>query len=90
MVQLSLFDNKIFKVANELLEMLNEDLKINERYKSQFTFIEKGYTVFVVANKHKHVLFNVLDSLGEAPDGFCVNWRTFGHIKQELKIKINK
>ncbi|MFB5946094.1 hypothetical protein [Albibacterium profundi] len=86
MNQLSLFDEKIMKVANDLLDLLNDGRKESERYEPQYTCGHEGYTILIVANKHKDILLNVVDDLGNIPDGFSVNWRTIHHIKQELKF----
>lgn len=86
MQQLSLFDSEIYKTANHLLELLNDGIKKGEAFEPQYTFIQDDYTVLIAANKHKEVLFNVLDLMGNIPNGFSANWRTIHHIKQELKF----
>lgn len=90
MIQLSIFEDKIQETASGLLEALNLDRKEKDLYYPQYTFEHNGYTVLMVANKEKETLFNVLDSTGNIPDGFCTNWRYFIHVAEELNIKIDK
>lgn len=72
--------------AFELLNVLNADLKQNEKYQDVCCFDEKGFTVYVVANKSKDIMMNILDFEGNIPEGFSANWRTFEHIKTDLKL----
>lgn len=90
MTQLSIFEDRIKHQANELLEALNLDRKEKDLYYPQYTFEHNGYTVLMVANKDKETLFNILDSTGNIPNGFCTNRRWFEHVAQELNIKIDK
>ena len=82
---MTLFEGVLISRVNQLLEMLNEDLKPKEKYMPIAHFTEKGYEVFVCANKDKDLLLNILDFEGNIPNGFCANWRNYQHIKQELK-----
>lgn len=90
MIQLSIFEDKIHETASGLLEALNLDRNKKDLYYPQYTFEHNGYTVLMVVNKEKQTLFNVLDSTGNIPDGFCTNWRYFIHVAEELNIKIRK
>lgn len=83
---MTLFEEVLISRANELLNLLNTDLKPKEKYQPIAHYTEKGYEVFVCTNKEKDLLFNILDFHGNIPDGFCVNWRNFQHIKQELDL----
>lgn len=87
---MNLFTQKQIDTANELLQLLNEDLKEKEKYKPIACFTEKGYDIYVcgrnVEKDKIEMLFNILDFKGKTPKGFCVNWRIFSHIKQELGI----
>ncbi len=82
----SLFEDIAIEKANKLLDMLNEGRKRKEQYSSQYFFEHNGYIVFMAANSKKDLLFNVLDSTGEIPEDFPVNWRTLPHIKKEIKL----
>ena len=70
--------------ANGLIDLLNEGIKPKERYEPQYTYQEKDLIILIVANKDKDILFNVLNSYGEFPKDFSVNWRNLQHIKQEI------
>lgn len=87
--QLSLFDepNETFDLiltekANGLLDLLNEDRK--DKYQQKLYSQIGEFIVLIVENKHKDVLFNVIDVYGNIPPDFTVNWRTAQHIRQEL------
>ena len=84
--QLNIFDRLVMESAGELLDMLNEGVPKKELYAPQYRFKEGQYHVFMVSNKQKKAVFNVLDDYGRIPDGFCANWRDWVHIKQELHI----
>jgi hypothetical protein len=76
------YDELINKTANDLLDMLNEDLKV--KFEPQYTTQLGNNIILIVANKNKETLFNVIDVYGKTPAGFCVNWRSANHVKQEL------
>ena len=78
----------ISKKASLLLEALNDGLKKTEQYLPHYWFQEKENIVLIAVNKHKDVLFNVIDGeTGETPVNFSACWRNLEHIKQELNIK---
>lgn len=83
---MNLFTEIQLQRANDLLDSLNEDLKPKEQYQPICVFTEMGFDVYICANIEKDILFNVLDYDGNFPDGFSANWRTFEHIKQDLKL----
>ena len=83
---ISLFEEIAVQKANSLLDLLNDGRKEKELYASQYYFPHNGYLVFIAANKEKNVLFNVIDKDGNIPAGFSINWRTIGHIKQEIGL----
>ena len=81
----NIFEPLVFKTALELISLINDDLKEKEKYELKwYTNHDKLY-VFAIQDK-ENLLFNVIDDMGEIPDGFSVNWRTFSHIKKELLI----
>ena len=84
-----LFEFLRLQKAGELLDLINYDLKKNDKYQSIAYYEENGFTVFIIANKNKDILMNILDYEGNIPSGFCANWRSFSHIKQELKLTKN-
>ena len=83
---MNLFTEIQLQRANALLDSLNEDLKPKEQYKPIGVFTEKGFDVYICGNSDKDILFNVLDYDGNFPDGFSANWRTFQHVKDELRL----
>lgn len=83
---MNLFTEIQLQRANDLLDSLNEDLKPKEQYHPIGVITEKGFDVYICTNIEKDILFNVLDYDGNFPDGFSANWRTFEHIKQDLKL----
>lgn len=83
---MNLFTEIQLQRAVSLLDSLNEDLKPKEQYQSVGIFTEKGLNVYICANSEKDILFNVLDYDGNFPKDFSACWRTFEHIKQDLKL----
>lgn len=83
---MNLFSEIQLERANALLDSLNEDLKPNEKYEPIGVFTEKGFDVYICGNAKKEILFNVLNFDGNFPAGFSSNWRTFIHVKDELKL----
>lgn len=71
--------------ANELLNLLNEDLKEKDKYQPVAVFTENGFDVYICANREKDLLCNILDFEGKTPKGFSANWRIYAHIQQDLK-----
>ena len=84
---MNLFSEIQLQRANELLGMLNEDLKKTEHYQPIGVFTENDLDVYICCNKHKDVMFNVLDFEGKTPQDLSANWRIFAHIKKELNLK---
>lgn len=85
MNQLTIFDSIIENTANQLLKLLNEGRKGKDIFYPHY-FAEHGrYTVLIACNKNKEAIGNILGQDGKVPDGFCVNWRNLGIIKDELK-----
>ena len=93
MSQLNLFDEyeidqkneKLSKAADDLLEALNEGMKV--KYEPHYYFQEGDKIVLMAVNKDKDVVFNILDLDGKTPAGFSACWRNLEHIKQDLNIK---
>ena len=83
---MNLFTEIQLQRASDLLDSLNEDLKLKEQYKPIGVFAENGFDVYICGNYYKDILFNVLDFDGNFPDGFSANWRTFQHVKDELRL----
>lgn len=91
--QLSLFDYPIVDYdqvltdkANKLVDLLNDGRK--EKY-HQKSYTQIGdYIVLVVENKHKDLLFNVLDHKGNTPPSMPVNWRNAQLVKQDLNEQL--
>jgi len=81
--QLSIFEPLILQRAAQLLENLNDGRK--HKFVMQWFFTEKGLYIFLAADKTKDVIFNALDSLGNIPADFPVNWRTWPHVQTELQ-----
>lgn len=75
---------------NGLLNLLNMDLKPNEKYNIEYFFQEDIFVVLVAANIHKHMICNAVDIYGNVPADFSVNWRSFPHIKQEIERETGK
>ena len=87
---MTLFDQIQLDKANSLLEGLNDGLREKEKYQPVAHYTEKGFEVFICANREKDMLFNVLDFEGNIPNGFSANWRTIHHINIELNLKLGK
>lgn len=85
MSQLSLFENQWQNKANELLESLNDGLKGKEVYDAGNVIQINDKIVFAAHNKDRSV-YNILDETGNIPPGFNACWRSFSHIRHELKI----
>lgn len=83
---MNLFSEIQLERANNLLDSLNEDLKPKEQYEPIGIFTHEGFDVYICGNAQKEILFNVLDFDGNFPADFSTNWRTFLHIKNELKF----
>ena len=83
---MNLFTEIQLQRANTLLDSLNEDLKPKEQYKPIGVFTENGFDIYICGNSDKDILFNVLDFDGNFPDGFSATWRTFQHVKDELRL----
>lgn len=83
---MNLFTEIQLQRAVSLLDSLNEDLKLKEQYQSLGVFTDKGLDVYICVNAEKDILFNVLDYDGNFPKDFSANWRTFEHIKGEMKL----
>lgn len=86
MIQLTIFDTLVENTAYDLLGLLNEGLKGKEVYKLQYAIKAGIYVIIVATNANKTTWFNILQNTGEMPKGFCVNWRNWQHIQQEVKL----
>ena len=88
---MNLFSEIQLERANSMLRAINEDLKPKEKYHPIATFESNNLDVYVCGRKVDNdlydLLFNVLDFEGKTPKGMSANWRTYSHIKQELKVK---
>lgn len=62
--------------------MLNENLKEKDKYFGNYYTEWYGNTLFIVCNKNKDVLCNILDENGKIPNGFCANWRNLELIER--------
>lgn len=88
MIQMTIFDEIIYKKANELLRILNEDSKKNEIFYPQYMATHGKYTILIASTKNREIVGNIIDDLGNIPYGFCVNWRSLEIIKKEIsKLK---
>ena len=87
---MNLFTEIQIQNANELLHLINDELKEKEKYKPLYVFTQGNYEVYVcgrMIEKDKYdILFNVLDFEGKTPSGLSANWRNYEHIKKELNI----
>lgn len=87
---MNLFTEIQLNNANQLLDLINEDLKEKEKYKSIAVFTEGVYEVYICGRMHGEdqveLQFNVLDFEGKTPKGFSANWRNYEHIKRELNL----
>lgn len=81
----NIFEPLVFKTALELISLINDDLKEKEKYELKWYTTHGKLYVFAIQDK-ENLLFNVIDDMGEIPDGFCTNWRTIEHIEKELLI----
>lgn len=81
----NLFSEIQLQKATDLLSLLNDDLKPQEKYLPIGVCERKGFEIYACINKDREVLFNILDFEGNIPPGFSVNWRIYQHIKQELQ-----
>lgn len=91
--QLNLFDSVLIDYdqlvtdkANELLDLLNMDLKPKDKYQSEYYFQIEEYIVLIACNRLKEIVCNVVDIYGNIPKDFSVNWRNFAHIQEEIKL----
>lgn len=76
----------VFDSANVLIDMLNDGRKAKEVYDAESCSIYNGFYIFAAKNKEGSIVFTVLDGLGKIPDGFNACWRSWAHIKTELKL----
>jgi len=83
---MNLFTPLADKKALELLETVNDGYKDKEKYHPHYSFIEKGHIVYIAVNKQKDVIFNVLTEFGDFPKDMSTCWRSWCHIKEDLKI----
>lgn len=77
----------IHKKAHELLEIgLNCDRKPKDKFTIDGFAITDSNDFIICAKNGNDMLFNALDFNGNVPENPC--WRSFHHIKRELKIEI--
>lgn len=76
----------VFKKASDLTDLLNMDSKPKDLYHGQYYFVHGQYVVFIVANKRKDTLLNVIDKDGNIPPDFPVNWRNVEHVRREINF----
>lgn len=67
-----------------LLDLINDDNK--QIYQLVFD-IEVNKVLIACASNKENVVFNIVDEKGKTPSGFSACWRSYLHIKQELKNK---
>jgi hypothetical protein len=87
-VQLSLFDYRpdILKIANELLDCLNNGRKAKEIFYPVLYFEKDNYTALIATDKVKYV-GNIIDEKGNTPSDMSACWRNLGIIMEDLNIK---
>jgi hypothetical protein len=87
---MNLFSEIQLQNANQLLQLINEDLKPKEQYRSIAVFSHDQYEVYICGRMHGkdqiELQFNILDFEGKTPKGFSANWRNYEHIKRELNL----
>lgn len=75
-------NEKLTTAANDLLEALNDGMKV--KYEPHYYFQEGNLIVLMAVNKNKEAVFNILDLEGKIPESFSVCWRNLEHIKSDL------
>jgi len=60
--------------ANELLDCLNEGRKGKQIYVPAWT-LQRSDLIILCAVNHEGEMYNVIDSNGNTPKGYCADWR---------------
>lgn len=87
---MNIFTPIIVEKINELVTLLNEDLKTNEKYSIVGVSMveELDITVVQVKNLKDEFMYNALDYQGETPNGFSACWRSLSSLAHDFNITI--
>lgn len=83
-MQFSIFHSITESTINELLYLLNDDLKPKEQYKLISFETLKNEKIILLASNGNDFLVNILDKNGNIPLDSSANWRTSSHIINEF------
>lgn len=76
------FEEKSRESIRTLLDLLNDNNK--QIYQLVFD-IEINKLLIACASNKENIVFNIVDINGNTPSGFSACWRSYLHIKHELK-----
>lgn len=85
-MQTNIFKDIAISNIAKIVDLLNDGLKPKEQYRLIAIEAYNEYYVLEAMNKVGERIWNIVDYEGLVPKDFCVNWRYFAHILQELKI----